>query len=121
MTTQTLRTCGYLLQARNVPRVEARQLVPGFLPDDRLATNRVERHRITEFLECFERLGVIGVRESVGITERHRCLVREFSDGLRTIAQFAALFLAVQPRENGMRFGVEAKRHSPARDLADLT
>src|SRR5262245_18060296 len=121
MTTQTLRTCGHLLQARNVTGIEARQLVPGFLPDDRLATNRVERHRITELLECFERLGLIGVRESVGITERHVCLARDVSDGLRTAAQLVALLVACQPRENGMRFGVETKRHSPARHFANLT
>src|SRR2546426_2729905 len=96
MTTHTLRTDGRLLRMGHVAGVEPRQLEAGIDPDHRVTARRVESHRITALLEHLQRVGVVGVCEAVGITERHGALVGEIPDAAHAVAKLHPLSMAIE-------------------------
>src|SRR5688572_1322167 len=102
MTTQTLRTSSHLVQARDVAGIEPRQLEARLAPDHRFAADGVECHRVSELFERFQRIGVVCVRESVWVAERHGLLTCQLADTPRTVLELVSLLVASQPRQHRM-------------------
>ena len=79
------------MQARDIARIEPRQLVARLAPDHRFAADGVECHRISALFERFQRVGVVCVRESVWVTERHGLLTGQRREYTRTVSQLGSL------------------------------